>query len=139
MPKKRKKALRVQVNPWVLAQIVAQAQRDRKPARIVPAVRRAVAAGFSEADRSAALDALRRYCGPETPRVHRAVLALSEGKLARLDAMVGAANTDYRDVLYWAEYPEDSAAGTQKQKRAAARRMAARWREMGLKVPFKGD
>ena len=142
MPKKRKKPLsirREQVNPWVWAQIVAQAQQDRKPARIAPDVRRAVAVGFSEADRPYVLVTLWRYCGPETPRVHRAVLALSGGKLADLDAMVGAANTDYRDVLYWAEYPKDSAAGTQKQKRQAARRMAARWRQMGLRVPFKED
>jgi hypothetical protein len=138
VPKKRKKPLSIyqeQVNPWVWAQIVAQAQEDRKPARIAPNVRRALAVGFSEADRPAALAALRRYCGPETPRVHRAVLVLSGGKLADLEAMVVAANADYRDVLYWAEYPEESTAGTQKQKREAARRMAARWRKMGLQVP----
>jgi hypothetical protein len=142
VPKKRKKPLtirREQVNPWVWAQIVAQAQQDRKPARIAPDVRHALAVGFSEADRPAALAALRRYCGPETPRVHRAVLALSGGKLADLEARVDAANQDYRDVLYWAEYPEESAVGTQKQKRAAARRMAARWRQMGLQVPFGRD
>jgi hypothetical protein len=124
-----------QVNPWVWAQIVAQ--QDPKPARIAPDVRRAVSVGFSEADRPAALASLRRYRGPETPRVHRAVLALSGGKLADLNAMVDAANTDYRDVLYWAEYPEESTPGTQKQKRAAARRIAARWRQMGFQVPAR--
>lgn len=133
MSKKREKPMRVQVNPWVAAQILAQ--QDPKPVRIVPNVRRAVDVGFSEADRPAALAALRRYCGPETPRVHRAVLVLSGGVLARLDAMVDAANTDYRDVLYWAEYPEESTLGTPKKKREAARRMAARWRQMGLKAP----
>jgi hypothetical protein len=131
--KKRKKTVSIraeQVNPWVLAQIVAQ--QDPRPARISPKVRRAVAVGFSEADRPAALAALRRYCGSETARVHRAVLVLSGGKLAKLEALVHAANGDYRDVLYWAEYPEESTPGTQKQKRAAARRMAARRRQMGL-------
>jgi hypothetical protein len=62
-------------------------------------------------------------------------LALSGGKLPELEAMVDAANQDYRDVLYWAEYPEESTPGTQEQKGAAARRMAARYRQMGLKVP----
>ena len=136
MAKKRKKPAGIsaeQVNPWVWAQIVAQ--QNPKPVRIAPNVRRAVAVGFSEADRPYVLAALRRYCGPETPRVHRAVLALSGGKLADLNAMVDAANADYRDVLYWAEYPEESTPGTQKQKREAARRMAARWRQMGLQVP----
>jgi hypothetical protein len=124
------------VNPWVAAQIAVQ--QNPKPVRIMQNVRRAVAVGFSEPDRPAALAVLRRYCGPETPRVHRAVLALSEGELAKLSAMVEAANTDYRDVLYWAEYPDESTPGTQKQKRAAAQRMAARYRKMGLAVP-NGD
>lgn len=142
MSKKRKKpgsTRRVQINPWVLAQIVAQSQENPKPVRIAPEARRVVADCFPETKRSVALAALQRYRGPETSRVHRAVLALSGGKFARLEAMVHAANGDYRDVLYWAEYPQDSAAGTQKQKCAAARRMAARWRKMGLKVPFKTD
>jgi hypothetical protein len=137
VPKKRKRPSDIhaeQVNPWVMAQIVAQAQQDPKPVRIAPDVRRAVAVGFAEAERPAALAALQKYRGPETPRVHRAVLALSGG-LAKLKAMVSAANSDYRDVLYWAEYPEDSTPGTQKQKRAAARRMAARRRQMGFRVP----
>ncbi|MDB5306892.1 MAG: hypothetical protein JWO38_1094 [Gemmataceae bacterium] len=55
-----------------------------------------------------------------------------------MEATVDEANNDYRDVLYWAESPEESAVGTRKQKRAAARRMAARWRQMGLQVPFAG-
>ena len=133
MSKKRKRPLSVQVNPWVAAQFAAQ--QDPKPARISPNVRRAVEVGFSESDRPAALAALRRYCGPETPRVHRAILALSGSEIAELEAMVDAANGDYRDVLLWAEYPEESTRGTQKQKRAAARRMAARYRQLGLKVP----
>jgi hypothetical protein len=130
---KQKKPVIYQVNPWVGAQIAAQ--QNPKPVRIAVNERRAVTVGFSEADRPAALAALRRYCGPETPRVHRAVLTLSGGKLGDLEAMITAANEDYRDVLYWAEYPEESTPGTQKQKREAARRMAVRWRKMGLEVP----
>ncbi len=133
MSKKEKKPVSIQVNPWVLAQAVAQL--NAKPVRIAPGARRAVAVGFSEADCTAALAALRQYRGPETPRVHRAVLALSGGKLADLEAMIDAANQDYRDVLYWAEYPEESTPGTQEQKRKAASEMAARWRQMGLQVP----
>jgi hypothetical protein len=122
-----------QINPWVAAQIAVQ--QNPKPVRIAQDVRRAVTVGFSEIDRPAALASLRRYCGPETPRVHRALLALSGGKLAELDAMVNAANEDYRDVLYWAEYPYDSTPGTKKKKQAAVRRMAASYRKLGFKVP----
>ncbi len=139
VPKKGKKPLSIraeQVNPWVWAQMVIQAQPNPKPVRIAPDVRRAIAVGFSEADRPAALAALRQYRGPETPRVHRAVLALSAGRLAELEAMIGEANKDYRDVLFWAEYPEESTTGTLRQKRQAARRMADRWRQMGLRVPL---
>ena len=131
--KQKKPVTGYQVNPWVGAQIAAQ--QDPKPVRIAVKARRAVAVGFSEADRPAALAALRRYPGPETPRVHRAVLALSGGNLSELEALIDAANEDYRDVLYWAEYPKESTPGTQKQKREAARRMAVQWRKMGLEVP----
>lgn len=58
MSKKRKKPLSIraeQVNPWVWAQIVAQAQQNPEPVKIAPVVRRAVAVGFSEADRLAGL------------------------------------------------------------------------------------
>ena len=61
------------------------------------------------------------------------------GTIAAIDlftfAMVDAANVDYRDVLYWAEYPEESTTGTPEQKREAASRMAAQWRQMGLQIP----
>lgn len=144
MSKKGNKSLRIRrdeinpwvINPWVAAQI--EAQQNPKPVRIAPHVRRAATVGFSESDLPIALAALRQYRGPETPRVHLAVLALSGRKLADLERMVDAANKDYRDVLYWAEYPENSALGTRKQKRDAARRMAAGWRQMGLQVPFAG-
>lgn len=122
-----------QLNPWVAAQIAAQ--QDPKPVRIAPSVRRAVVLGFAEAARPDALAALRRYRGPETPRVHRALLALSGGKVRELRGMVDVANGDYRDVLYWAEYPYDSTRGTAQEKRAAVRRMAARWQKLGLSVP----
>lgn len=134
MAARRKGLMRgIQLSPWVAAQIAAQ--QTPKPVRIAPSVRRAVELGFSEADRPSVLAALRRYVGPEVPRVHRAVLALSGCKLRKLDAMVDAANEDYRDVLYWAEYPEDSTDGPRAKKRAAVRRMARRWRKLGLPVP----
>lgn len=112
-------------------------RKPPEPIVIAEEVQRAVAVGFTEADQPAALAALKRYNGlSETDRVLRAILALSDGNLAELEAMVGEANKDYRDVLYWAESPESSTVGTEKQKQMAARKMAVRWRRFGLQVPF---
>jgi hypothetical protein len=44
----------------------------------------------------------------ERERVQLAILELSQGSEERLREYVAAAKRDYRDVLYWAEYPEDS-------------------------------
>ena len=41
----------------------------------------------------------------ELGRVHLAVLKLSGGDLKKLYSYIEAAETDYRDVLSWAEYP----------------------------------
>jgi hypothetical protein len=46
----------------------------------------------------------------EPTRVRLALLKLCDGKLTELAAMLLAAQTDYRDVLAWAEYPEEAAA-----------------------------
>jgi hypothetical protein len=92
-------------------------------------VRRAVAASFPEAERPVVRAALRGYkFGREAARVRLAILALADGNLAEVERLVAAANADYRDVLYWAEYPEESGTGTKPQ-------MAARYRRLGVAVP----
>ena len=40
-------------------------------------------------------------------RVRVAALKLSEGSLERLSEVIVSAKRDYRDVLAWAEYPEE--------------------------------
>jgi hypothetical protein len=47
----------------------------------------------------------------EVARVQLAILKLSDGDPELLRHNVGAALTDYRDVLAWAEYPEELDAG----------------------------
>ena len=42
--------------------------------------------------------------------MHVAILKLSNGSLDELRAMTTAAKTDFRDVLLWAEYPEEARA-----------------------------
>lgn len=46
----------------------------------------------------------------EIERVRLAIVKLSGGALDELAAMTAAAKADYRDVLMWAEYPEESGA-----------------------------
>lgn len=40
-------------------------------------------------------------------RLIRSILFLSRGDLDRLEHYIKIANTDFRDLLYWAEYTED--------------------------------
>jgi hypothetical protein len=122
-----------QLNPWVAAQVAAQ--KNPKPVRIAPGVRNAVAMEFSGAAQANVLALLRQYKGPETPRVHRALLVLCGGQVRKLKAMIDTANADYRDVLYFAEYPFDSTPGSEAKKQAAVQRMAARYTKLGFRVP----
>jgi len=60
---------------------------------------------FAEDQIAAVIAALDRYTGPEPERVQRAMLTLSGGDVGKLSHNVAVALQDYRDVLYWAEYP----------------------------------
>lgn len=66
-----------------------------------------------EEERAAARAALARYGSRaherETARVRLALVKLCAGSLERLATFVEAARRDYRDVLMWAEYPEEGA------------------------------
>jgi hypothetical protein len=45
----------------------------------------------------------------ERERVQRAILMLADGDVDKLLSYTLAAKHDYRDVLWWAEYPPDKA------------------------------
>ena len=53
------------------------------------------------------LELLASCSGPESDRVRWDILELSEGKPEKIGEYVKAAQTDYRDILYWAEYYKD--------------------------------
>lgn len=63
-----------------------------------------IAREFSASDQALVIELLSGYSGPETGRVAWDVLELSKGSLERVRHFLQAAQTDYRDVLYWAEY-----------------------------------
>jgi hypothetical protein len=62
-------------------------------------------------DADALREALLKYSDKESPRVHLAILKLSEGDPKKLFSYIEAARGDYRDVLAWAEYPEQMRSG----------------------------
>jgi hypothetical protein len=62
---------------------------------------------FKDSDRDAVVRLLESYAGPETDRVRWDILELSKGGVGRVREYINAAQTDYRDILYWAEYYED--------------------------------
>jgi hypothetical protein len=70
-----------------------------------------IRATFAPHDVEVVIEVLDAYgvetCERERERVQRAVLSLSEGSVDRRE-YVAAAKRDYRDVLFWAEYPDES-------------------------------
>lgn len=88
------------------------------------AVERAIKVLFPESQRELVRNSLNNCRVSESERVHLAILVLTNGDIAELQPMIDAANTDYRDVLYWAEYPEESGEGTNEE-------MAERYRRIG--------
>jgi hypothetical protein len=59
---------------------------------------------YQDSDRDAVIQLLESYIGPERDRVRWDILELSEGGIGKVRDYLKAAQTDYRDVLYWAEY-----------------------------------
>lgn len=58
----------------------------------------------------------------ERERVQLAILKLSEGNEEKLREFFAVAKRDYRDVLFWAEYPEEARLDTP-EKRERVRKM----------------
>jgi hypothetical protein len=78
-------------------------------------VREKIAQTWPDVDPQEILDILDEY-GVENhergrARVHLAILKLSEGNRDRLAELVRMAKRDYRDVLAYAEYPEEMKRG----------------------------
>jgi len=59
---------------------------------------------FRSADWNCVVELLASYSGPESDRVRWDILELSKGKVEKITEYVKVAQTDYRDILYWAEY-----------------------------------
>jgi hypothetical protein len=67
----------------------------------------------------------------ERERVQLAILKLSEGNEEKLREFAAIAKRDYRDVLFWAEYPEESRLNTPEKKE----RIRKMFQQFGIKPP----
>ena len=67
----------------------------------------------------------------ERERVQLAILKLSEGNEEKLREFVAVAKRDYRDVLFWADNPEEAKLDTP-EKRERIRKM---FEQFGIKPP----
>ena len=67
----------------------------------------------------------------ERERVQLAILKLSEGNEEKLREYVAVAKRDYRDVLFWAENPEEAKLDTS-EKRERIKKM---FEKFGIKPP----
>ncbi len=94
-----------------------------------------VQATFSKESRARVLELLDAYgvesYERERERVQLAILKLSEGNEVKLREFVAVAKRDYRDVLFWAENPEEAKLDTP-EKRERIRKM---FEKFGIKPP----
>ena len=90
---------------------------------------------FPESARARVIELLDTYgvepSERERERVQLAILKLSEGNEEKLREFVAVAKRDYRDVLFWAEYPEESRLDTP-ERRERIKRM---FEQFGIKPP----
>ncbi|HEX4630358.1 MAG TPA: hypothetical protein VH188_05285 [Chthoniobacterales bacterium] len=63
-----------------------------------------IAKDFSSSEHATVTELLSAYAGAESDRVRWDILEISKGDLDKVRRYVQAAQTDYRDILYWAEY-----------------------------------
>jgi hypothetical protein len=98
---------------------------------VVAAVRKT----FPESEHVRVLELLDHYgvesYERERERVQLAILKLSEGNEEKLREFVAVAKRDYRDVLFWADNPDEARLDTP-EKRARIRKM---FEKFGLKPP----
>ena len=82
---------------------------------------------FQDSDRATVTQLLESYVGPESDRVRWDILELSAGKLEKVRHYIKAAQSDYRDVLYWAEYYEEDPMLRGRDPKKMAGEVLTRW------------
>jgi hypothetical protein len=86
---------------------------------------------FQDSDRDVVVQLLESYVGPESDRVRWDILELSKGGLGKVRDYMKAAQTDYRDVLYWAEYFKDDPMLQGRDPKQMVSEILAKWGKKG--------
>src|SRR5437763_9982438 len=90
---------------------------------------------FSEGAHARVLELLDSYgvesYERERERVQLAILKLSDGNEDKLREFVAVAKRDYRDVLFWAEHPEEAKLDTPEKRQ----RIKNMFEKFGIKPP----
>src|SRR5438094_10167120 len=71
----------------------------------------------------------------ERERVQLAILKLSGGNEEKLREFVAVAKRDYRDMLFWAENPEEAKLDTPEKRERIKERMKKMFEKFGIKPP----
>ena len=82
---------------------------------------------FQGPDQNRALELLASYSGAESDRVRWDILELSKGKLEKIGEYLKVAQTDYRDVLYWAEYYQNDPMLRDREAKQMVDEIIAKW------------
>ena len=82
---------------------------------------------FEGPDQNRVLELLASYSGPESDRVRWDILELSKGTLEKIGKYVKTAQTDYRDILYWAEYYENDPMLRDRDPKQMVDEIMAKW------------
>lgn len=82
---------------------------------------------FHSAEQHTVIQLLTSYSGPESDRVTWDILELSKGDVDKVREYVQAAQRDYRDVLYWAEYYKDDPMVRYRDPKEMVDEILAKW------------
>ena len=92
---------------------------------------------FPESAHSRLFELLDSYGGEsseqERERVQLAILKLSEGREEKVREFVAVAKRDYRDVLFWADNPEEAKLHTPEKREQMKTRMEKMFKQFGVK------
>ena len=91
--------------------------------RILERIRRE----FQDPDHDGVIELLTGYSGPESDRVRWDILELSKGEVGKVGEYVKAAQSDYRDILYWAEYYKSDPLLQDRDPKRIVEEIIAKW------------